>query len=623
MKWFDGQSLRNKILIIVATASCLCATISVTGFLYFNKQELMSGIVNKERTIQTQLSAAKDFVASQGGLKGVIEKVKSRHKTADSVTDEEKVEILNQVPIVSAMKIGAKNQDIDHYKFRIFSDEPRRKENLGTAQELEVFRKFEKDPSLEEFVVNDDKVITLYRPVRLSESNGCLHCHGDPAHSPWSNGTDIVGHKMENWKDGKLHGVFAVSQNIEEVAKASTDGHMITPAGALIFAIVLGALISLLFAAWVARKPISELTKVSDTLAECRNQVMSASQQSASSATELSEASTEQAASLQETMASVEEISAMVNQNAESANKVKVAVDANQIASDEGAKSVEEMQKAIEEIRETNEQALGQMEASNREFAEIVKIISEIGEKTKVINDIVFQTKLLSFNASVEAARAGEHGKGFAVVAEEVGNLAQMSGNASKEISEMLTSSIKKVNEIVDQTTRRVEQLVEVGKDKISMGQSTAQRCRESLSKIEANAKSVASMISEITQASKEQAQGVQEINKAISQLDQVTQQNSAVAQQSSSQAEQLNSEAQMLSQAVSDLVASMKGKEGAYEQAGQKASYVRTDKKKTENKVTVLHTRTAAQKQLNSKNAKKVAGSDVPASNHPDFEEF
>ncbi|MBC7465119.1 MAG: hypothetical protein H7256_03945 [Bdellovibrio sp.] len=50
--------------------------------------------------------------------------------------------------------------------------------------------------------------------------------------------------------------------------------------------------------------------------------------------------------------------------------------------------------------------------------------MEEIGNKTKVINDIVFQTKLLSFNASVEAARAGEHGKGFAVVAEEVGKLA-------------------------------------------------------------------------------------------------------------------------------------------------------------------------------------------------------
>ena len=73
-------------------------------------------------------------------------------------------------------------------------------------------------------------------------------------------------------------------------------------------------------------------------------------------------------------------------------------------------------------------------------------LISEIGNKTKVINDIVFQTKLLSFNASVEAARAGEHGKGFSVVAEEVGNLAHMSGNSAKEITQLLESSINRVN---------------------------------------------------------------------------------------------------------------------------------------------------------------------------------
>ncbi len=73
--------------------------------------------------------------------------------------------------------------------------------------------------------------------------------------------------------------------------------------------------------------------------------------------------------------------------------------------------------------RPINRIALGLSKAANE----------DIGDKTKVINDIVFQTKRLSFNASVEAARAGEHGKGFAVVAEEVGNLAQMSKDKVQE----------------------------------------------------------------------------------------------------------------------------------------------------------------------------------------------
>jgi methyl-accepting chemotaxis protein len=324
--------------------------------------------------------------------------------------------------------------------------------------------------------------------------------------------------------------------------------------------IIIGSLLIFALAYSFGNLLSNQITAISSLLKDTSHQVSASSTQSAASATELSEASTEQAASLQETMASIEEISAMVAQNAESAGKVLLTVTENKKSSDEGSKRVDEMIHSIDEIKNTNDMILQQMETSNKEFGHIVQIITDIGEKTKVINDIVFQTKLLSFNASVEAARAGEHGKGFAVVAEEVGNLAQMSGNAAKEITDMLTNSVKKVNEIVDTTRTKVDQLVEVGRDKIAMGQSTAQKCREVLLNIAASATSVSVMVNEITHASKEQSQGVQEINKAISQLDQVTQQNSAVAQQSSSQAELLSAQAMDLQKAVGDLVAFVTG---------------------------------------------------------------
>lgn len=82
------------------------------------------------------------------------------------------------------------------------------------------------------------------------------------------------------------------------------------------------------------------------------------------------------------------------------------------------------------------------MKISNKKITEITKVISEVAAKTQVINEIVFKTKLLSFNASVEAARAGDQGRGFSVVAEEVGNLAKMSGDAAKEISN-ITEELK------------------------------------------------------------------------------------------------------------------------------------------------------------------------------------
>lgn len=373
---------------------------------------------------------------------------------------------------------------------------------------------------------------------------------------------------------------------------------------------IAGVLGGILISFLIIKDLMSVLENVISRLTNSSRELTLSSSQSAASATELSEASTQQAASLQQTMASAEEISAMVNQNAESANKVKDAVHTNQQASEDGTTSVSEMLSAIGEIKVTNDEILSQMQNSNTEFGAIVKIITEIGEKTKVINDIVFQTKLLSFNASVEAARAGEHGKGFAVVAEEVGNLAQMSGNAAKEITDMLSASIKNVNDIVATTTQRVDRLVEVGKDKISMGQATATKCREALDKISRNASLVSSMVAEITGASKEQAQGIQEINKAIGQLDQVTQQNASVAQQSSSQAESLNTEAIALSEAVKQLA----------DFAGIRATGA------SKGKVIPMPAAKAATKNKSPRlvASKKVAGDQhAPSATDPNFEEF
>ena len=120
---------------------------------------------------------------------------------------------------------------------------------------------------------------------------------------------------------------------------------------------------------------------------------------------------------------------------------------------------------------------MGQVETGNLKIAEIIKMIEEISQKTRVINDIVFQTKLLTFNASVEAAREGEHGKGFALIAEEIGNLAQMSGNAATEISALLETSVQKVDQIISESKSSVGQSVQEGKQKVMFGTDIARRC--------------------------------------------------------------------------------------------------------------------------------------------------
>ena len=306
------------------------------------------------------------------------------------------------------------------------------------------------------------------------------------------------------------------------------------------------------------------IRKVASDLSTGAGEVSAASLQISGSSHDLSAAATEQAAALQETVASIDEVSAMVSKNADNAKRSQDSARASAEAAQRGKKAVDQVILSIDEINVSNAQIVEQIERSNQEISDIVKVISDIGNKTKVINDIVFQTKLLSFNASVEAARAGEHGKGFAVVAEEVGNLAQMSGNAAKEISQMLEGSIQKVDKIVLDSRSKIEKMISSGKEKVSAGNLTARRCGDVLEEIVAHAGEVAHMVSEIATASREQAQGVQEITKAMSQMDVVTQQNSASSRQTAAAAQSLTAQSNALRGIVSTLTVAVEGKMSA-----------------------------------------------------------
>lgn len=293
-----------------------------------------------------------------------------------------------------------------------------------------------------------------------------------------------------------------------------------------------------LIAFFVMRATSRAIQSVIASLNEGSLQVTGAAQQIASSSEELSQSTTEQAASLEETAASIEEMNSMVGKNSENARSVSENSTVSQEKARHGQEVVERMIQSMDEINKSNES-----------LNQIVKVIEEIGNKTRVINDIVFQTKLLSFNASVEAARAGEHGKGFAVVAEEVGNLAQMSGNAAKEISTLLEQSSLQVNEMVRETKVSVEKGVEVARD-----------CGQVLNEIVTNVSSVSNMAAEISEASLEQSRGVQEITKAVSQLDQMTQMNAATSEECASAAEELAAQAESLKASVQQLMLTING---------------------------------------------------------------
>lgn len=347
-----------------------------------------------------------------------------------------------------------------------------------------------------------------------------------------------------------------------------------------------GFFLSLTMGVLFARCLSNQLVSVSRNLVEGATQLNSAATEIATSSESLSSSSSEQAAAVQETSSAVEELSAMVSKNSDNAEKSRDKAATSQQVAQKGRNVVTEMMTAISDINESNGQIMNAVEESNKNIAEITRVIMDIGAKTTVIKDIVFQTKLLSFNASVEAARAGEHGKGFSVVAEEVGNLAQMSGNAAQEISSTLEESIKKVNHIVSETKQRVEGLILIGKDKVERGHTIATQCGEILEQIVAEAADVSSMVIEISSSSKEQSIGIQEITKAMSQMDTVTQQNASISQTSASASVELAAQSESLSTLVNEMQLIVYGFSSSAPQQSTNYSPRKTESFKPSNKV-------------------------------------
>lgn len=322
----------------------------------------------------------------------------------------------------------------------------------------------------------------------------------------------------------------------------------------MLLTIVFGFLTCMCLGMMISSYLVKQIQAVILALREDSTGVSAASTQLAASANSLSQAATQQAASLQQTAASIEELTSMVAKNTENSQRSADSSSDSRSRAGEGKAAVEQVINSMGAIQTSSQAIADQVNASNEQLNEIIAIIRSIGDKTKVINDIVFQTKLLSFNASVEAARAGEQGKGFAVVAEEVGNLASMSGSSAKDISDLLNVSIEKVENIVSLSKSQVESLVKEGNFKVDQGIQVAKNCANILDQIVNNVSDSSVMASEIATASKEQSRGIEEMNKAMAELSQVTHHNATATDQTSQAANSLSGRAISLNDTVRTL---------------------------------------------------------------------
>jgi methyl-accepting chemotaxis protein len=258
----------------------------------------------------------------------------------------------------------------------------------------------------------------------------------------------------------------------------------------------------------VVRQMNRTLSAMGSQVSEGAQQVARAAVQMGSISQSLSHGASEQAVALEQTSVSAEQVNTMVQRNAKSSRQAAEHTnDANRL------------------LTEAN-QKLEQMLVSMRDISSSSERISKI---IRVIDEIAFQTNILSLNAAVEAARAGGAGMGFAVVADEVRNLAQRCSQAAKDTSGLIEESI---------------QHSKTGKVRLD-------EVAAAMRQVTGSAEQVQRLSNEVNSGSEEQARAIEQISKAILQIQQVTQQTAASAEEGASAGAQMSAEAEHLQSAV------------------------------------------------------------------------
>ena len=235
-----------------------------------------------------------------------------------------------------------------------------------------------------------------------------------------------------------------------------------------------------------------------------------------SAAAKITESTESQSSAANETATAIDEISAMVNKTAESASSLSKLAMTGAESSNRGRVALDNVVSSIKGISKAHDSLHQKIDESSANLKEVLRFIGEINSKAAVINDIVFQTKLLSFNASVEAARAGEHGKGFAVVAEEIGNLARMSGQSALEITSTLANGTKRIQEIISGNEEVLTRIIADSERRIKESDRIADDCKQAFDGIVTATSQMKQMSDTISTACAEQNSGVREVSNAM-----------------------------------------------------------------------------------------------------------
>lgn len=578
VKHIKDWSIQTKILAVSMAAMALLCLAFFIMFAVNARRKTLDATLAKARAICSTVESVRLEMEAKWE-QGIFSAEQIREYARQGDTDR----ILATVPVVTAWKSAMREAEAEGYDFRVPKFEPRNPENApdyGLDYDVEgpALRAMKKADMDEYHVIDPQRnAVRYFRAVRLSEN--CLLCHGDPKTSEtlWgrADGRDPVGGRMENWKEGEVHGAFEVVQSLDVADKALRRDLIQAGLVALVLLFSTGVVFFLItrsmarplrdgvaFARRLAEGDLTQTLKTRSqdeigTLSEALNEmvrglgriitdVTRGFESLSSSSTELMTVSQQISQQTHKTRDMTTDVSHSAREMSEDMASVAMRMGETSAYVEQVASATEEMTATIGEIaqstertRRISEDGVNRAQSASSRVEQLEQAAQEIGKVTETIKEISEQTNLLALNANVEAARAGDAGRGFAVVAGEVKELSRQTTEAAKDIEARIkgiqlstqdtireireiTKVIRDINEFVSTIAAALEEQSITTKDIASNAVQSSrgiQSMDQAVSKTAAGVSHVADNMMDVTEASRDMAHGSQQVSQSAQEL--------------------------------------------------------------------------------------------------------
>lgn len=214
--------------------------------------------------------------------------------------------------------------------------------------------------------------------------------------------------------------------------------------------------------------------------------------------------------------------------------------------------------------QENNDALIKKIEAYSARIEEVLRTIEGVSEKTRILNDFVFQTRIISINASVEAARAGEAGRGFSIVAEELAHLSQSTGQSAKDFASVLESGLSSVESLLKDSQEDFSSILTMGSEIMERGTRASAQCSESIFVLAKTNRDLSDLVSDSGQALQTQLARFASVSESLRRLNESISTEAHLSENYTHSIQELKEQSDNLKGLARNLASGLKGNAGS-----------------------------------------------------------